>query len=900
LLVVFAFCIPWRVSAQVNHVPPRITQAVNETRLTVLRGNTHPLARAQFDRGAAPASLPMERMMLVLRRSPEQEAALGKFMAEQLNPASPNFHHWLSPEQFGAQYGPSDQDIQTIASWLESHGFQIGSVSNGRTVIEFTGNAAQVQEAFHAAIHKYVLPNGEEHWANSSDPAIPAALAPVVVGVHTLHNFFPKPMSHVVRAPARSAQAGSPRPLFNYPAGCTAATCNFVLGPADFATIYNVAPLWNAGIDGTGQTIAIITDSNINIQDVRDFRSIFGLPAKDPNIIVNGTDPGKTGDEIEAILDVEWSGAVAKNANIDLVVSRTTSNSFGGDLSATYIVNCPTTGPNCPTAVPASVLSASFGQCELFLGSAQNAFYNSTWQQAAAQGITVIVSSGDDGSAGCDFIQGNASAQPAELGLAVNGLASTPFNVAVGGTEFDYDIANPFQFWSTSNTPNTQASALSYIPEATYNDTCTNSVVYTFFGFNTAEVACNDPTVQQYQNSNGVHLVGTIGGSGGVSDCTTFDGTNPLNCTGGYPKPSWQTGTGVPNDGKRDLPDISLFAGDGTISGSSYVVCNRDFPGINNTPCSLTSGFFLNAGGTSVSAQAFAGMMALVAQKHESKQGLANPLLYSLAAQQSPSNCNASSPAADCIFNDVTAGTVSMPCSVGTPNCLAPANPSDTISVLSGFDAGAGFDLATGLGSLNVANLVNASGWQSGTGGDDFTLALSPASVTISRGGSGTVTLTITGNNGYAGTVGFTSASCSSLPSGASCGFSPTSVTGSGSTTVTISTTAPSMLAPLERPNHIGPPAFGTALALAGALSACLLLIGFRHTQRRWSAALALIAFAFVFVGIGCGGGAGAGGGGGGGNSGTPLGTTSIVVTAKTTGGTTIQRSVSVTLTVNN
>jgi hypothetical protein len=890
LLLVFALVSlsPLRVSAQVNQVPARITQAVNETRLTVLRGNTHPLARLQFDRGPAPADLPMDRMLLVLKRSPDQEAALEKFMAAQQDPYSPNFHKWLTPQEFGRQFGPADQDIQTITSWLATRGFQVGNVSKGRTVIEFSGTAADVQGAFHTTIHKYVLPNGEQHWANASDPAIPAALAPVVVGVSTLHNFFPKPMSHVVSGSARSVEAASPRPLFTFPPGCSGANCNFVLGPADFATIYNVTPLWNAGIDGTGQTIAIVTDSNINIQDARDFRSIFGLPAKDPNIIVNGGNPGLTSDEIEAILDVEWSGAVAKNADIDLVVSPTSNNTFGGDLSATYIVNNDL----------APILSMSFGQCELFLGTAQNAFYNSTWQQAAAQGITVSVSSGDDGSAGCDFVQGNTPAQPATLGLAVNGLASTPFNVAVGGTEFN--DPNPLLYWSTSNTPNIQASALSYIPEAAYNDSCTNSVVYTYFGFSSAEAACNDPTVQQFQNSSGVHLVGPIGGSGGASNCITSDGFQLSSCGGGYPKPSWQTAL-TPADSSRDLPDISLFAGDGTVSGSSYVVCNRDYPGVNNAPCSLTGSnpVFLYAGGTSVSAQVFAGIVALLDQKYESRQGLINPLLYNLAAQQSPSNCNANSPATDCIFNDVTAGTIAMPCALNTPDCFV-TTAGDSIGVLNGFDASAGYDLATGLGSVNAANLVSAPGWTSTTGADDFTLSLSSPSVTISRGGSGTVTLTIAGHNGYAGTIDFTSASCSGLPSGASCSFSPASVTGDGSTTVTISTIVSGMLAPLSRPNHFGLPASGTALTLVGALSICLLLLRLCCRWRRWSAAMALAAFAFIFVSAGCaGGGASSGGSGGGGGSGTPLGTTAFVITAKTTGGTAIQRSVSVTLTVN-
>ncbi len=315
-------------TAQASNVQSRITQEVNDSQRTVLRGNTHPLARAEFDRGPAPSTLAMDRMMLVLKRSPAQEAALEKLMAEQQDRSSPNFHKWLTPAEFGQAFGPSDQDIQKITSWLELHGFQVATVSNGRGIIEFSGTAAQVEAAFHAPIHRFVV-NGEEHWANANDPDIPVALTPVVGGVATLHNFFPKPMSHVMRPSSRVQSAAGvasvmPQVTFNTssPCGLTVVDQCFGIGPTDFATIYNVQPLWNAGIDGSGETIAVVTDSNINIQDVRDFRGIFGLPAKDPIVTLNGTNPGPNGDEIEAVLDVEWAGAVARNATINLVVFK--------------------------------------------------------------------------------------------------------------------------------------------------------------------------------------------------------------------------------------------------------------------------------------------------------------------------------------------------------------------------------------------------------------------------------------------------------------------------------------------------------------------------------------------------------------------------------------------------
>jgi subtilase family serine protease len=659
LLSIFAV----RASAQVNSAAPRITQPVDDSRLTMLPGNTYPLARPEFDRGAAPSNLAMDRMLLVLKRSPQQEAALEKLMAEQQDKSSPYFHKWLTPAQFGAQFGSVDQDVRTISSWLQSHGFQIGNVSNGRTVIEFSGNAGQVQQAFHTAIHKFVV-NGEEHWANVNDPSIPTALTPVVAGVDTLHNFHPKPMNRVATALSRS-KAGRVKPQFTF--FDNQGDEDFAIGPADFATIYNVQQVWTTGNTGQNQTIAIIDDSNINPQDDADFRSIFGLPANVPVVTVNGANPGLTDDEVEAILDVEWTGAVATNATRNLVVSASTNTTFGGDLSATFIVN---------EAIPPQVMSESYGLCELGIGSVGNAFYNSTWQQAASEGITAIVSSGDNGAAACDVPQpaspancgfsSNAIVQLAQCGLAVNGIASTPFNVSVGGT--DFNDPNPLLYFSATNTPLTQGSALSYVPEMTYNDSCTNAVVYTFFGFsgaNAAVDACNNATVEDDD------LDTIAGGGGGFSNCTTFDGTNPASCTGGYAKPSYQMAL-TPSDGKRDMPDISMFAGDGTISGSFYIVCERDFSGINGAACNLNTGVFLSAGGTSISAQVFAGIMALVDQQQGSSQGNPNTELYTLAGQQSAASCNSSAPpASNCVFNDVTVGTISMPCSIGTLDCSA-------------------------------------------------------------------------------------------------------------------------------------------------------------------------------------------------------------------------------------
>ncbi len=718
------FCLLFTASfsfAQKTSAQPQITQPVDEQTLTSLSGNTHPMARAQFDQGPAPLGLPMERMLLVLKRSPVQESALRALVDNQQDKSSSSYHKWLTPDEFGQQFGPADADVQTVTTWLQLHGFQVARVSHSKGVIEFSGTAGQVQQTFHTAIHKYTV-NGEDHWANASDPQIPSALAPTVAGVLSLHNFQKKSSGQFAGTFTRDRTTGQIKPVnptFTFPAGCDQDNNCYAVGPYDFATIYNVLPQWTAGIDGTGQTIAIVGRTNINIQDVRDFRTLFGLPANDPNIILNGPDPGINSDEGEADIDVQWSGAVAKGATIDFVTSQSTETTDGIDLSAEYIVDNNL----------APVMSESYGQCELALGTAGNAFFNSLWEQAAAQGITVMVSTGDNGSAGCDF-----GAQ-AQYGLQVSGIASTPFNVAIGGTDFD-DFSNPQTYWNTINDPSTQVSAKGYIPETTWNDSCTNGILATV-GFSTnPETNCN--------NSQLSGLWDTIGGSGGYSRCTVNSQVIG-SCSGGYSKPSWQTGAGVPADGKRDLPDVSLFASNGFV-GNFYVVCQRDTSSSNTCDLNYPYFDFAGYGGTSVSSPAFAGIMALVNQKTGSRQGVANYVLYKLAGQQSASTCNSSNGSnSSCNFNDVTKGTISVPCLTGSPYCQTNVL-GDPFGVLTGYTTTTAYDLATGLGSVNVNNIVN--NWHTVTfKPSTTTLSITPTTG-ITHGQSVNVSIGVTGTGG--------------------------------------------------------------------------------------------------------------------------------------------------------
>ena len=693
--------------------PARILQAIDPANRAVLTGNTYYLARPQYDAGAAPANLPMDRMLLLLRRSPEREAALEQLLQDQQNSASPSYHNWLTPEQFGAQFGPAAQDIQTVVSWLQSQGFSVNRISNGATVIEFSGTAGQVQSALGTAIHKYDV-NGEEHWANSSDPSIPAALAPVVAGFDTLHN-FPRKAMHVVsgvysrdRGTGRTKlvrSATTAMPAWNLGCGQNGTTCYF-LGPYDFATIYNVQPLWAASpaIDGTGQSIAVIGESDVDAKDIEGFQSLFGLPAKDPVVVVDGPDPGIVqGDETESDLDLEWSGAVAKGATVKFIIAATTNTTLGVDLAAQHAVD----------ENIAPIISESYGVCEAGLGTSGNAFFNALWQQAAAQGITVILASGDGGSAGCDNHDA-APPAPAEFGLQISGFASTPYNVAVGGTDFN-DLGTTSTYWNPTNTAITQASAKGYIPEVPWNDTCTSQALayYDFVG--TALNNCNNPNLLDV-------VVWTVGGSGGTSSCTTGDGRDITSCSGGYTKPTWQSGKGVPADGKRDIPDVALFASSGFFTGSAYIVCEADITDF--AYCNDSNLEFLRVGGTSASAPSFAGIMAMVDQKTAARQGNANYILYSLAGQSGASCASAGAPASTCVFYDVATGTNAMPCDATAPqpvNCGTPGSAG--IGILTGYNAGAGYDLTTGLGSVNAANLVKS--WSA------FSLALKPSATTL-------------------------------------------------------------------------------------------------------------------------------------------------------------------------
>lgn len=643
-----------------GQTPGRIRLPIDDRQVVRLGQTKHPLATTANSVGHLEANTKFERMLLVLSPSAEQEQELKQLLDEQHKKSSPNYQRWLTAAEFGTRFGVADVDVQKVRGWLESRGFTVGNVAQSKRWIEFSGTSHQVESAFHTEMQYYRI-TGKTHIANATDVAVPEAMAEVTPGVASLNNFGKRPPRRMAEGVVgRDSQGHKIRLQPNLTA--VGATITYYLAPGDLAAIYNTKPLLGAGIDGSGISIAVTAQSDIELTDVQEFRQIFGLKANDPNFIVSGPDPGLANqtDAEEAQLDVEWAGAVAPGATIDLVVAASTATTSGVDLAAAYAIDNEV----------APILTYTYGSCEYALGAAGNALYNALWQQAAAEGITVLVAVGDNGAAGCD----NANAGiVAGHGLAVNGAASTPYNIAVGGTEF-VEGATPSTYWNGTNAADF-SSALGYIPEAAWNESCdpgqTASATNCVFG------------------STNLSL---LAGGGGTSTV--------------YAKPIWQTGAGVPADGARDVPDVAIAAASGH---DDFVYCTS----LGGTPCQLNgqtvTGLTL-VGGTSAATPAMAGILALVEQKNGPFQGQANHVLYQLAQMQGNS-CDASkqtSPTAQntCVFYDVTAGSNAVPCARGSAGCSSTV--SGTNGFLTGNAAGPGYDLATGLGSVNAANLASA------------------------------------------------------------------------------------------------------------------------------------------------------------------------------------------------
>ena len=661
-----------------------ITQEVAEASLVRLAGNTRPEANAANDRGPVAPEFPMEHMLLQLRRPPEHEQALENYLNEVQDTKSPNYHHWLTAQEIGQQYGLPAQDLDAITGWLKSHGFIINKLYPNGVVIDFSGIAAEVSEAFHTEIHHLDV-KGERHVASVSDPQIPAALASAVVGVVSLNDFRPRPQYR-----------SRPSYTYNNCSGTVAGGTCYGVVPADLATIYNLAPLFTGGTSGKGQTIVVAEDSDVySPSDWDTFRSTYGLSAFPAGSFTQEhpgcADPGVAADEAESILDAEWASAAAPSAAIVVASCMGTGATSGVLLAVENVLSSGT---------PPDALSISYGEPESVIGATGNAFIESLYQQAAAEGVSVFVAAGDQGAADAE----NASTFESN-GLSVSGYSSTPYNVAVGATDFGNEYAGSSStYWSNTN-GKYGGSALSYVPEIPWNDSCASGLIATFLGYSSTYGSgglCNSSDASTYQ------LLDIFAGGGGPSGCAT--GSAVGGTCAGYAKPAWQSAPGNPNDGVRDLPNVSMFGADG-VWGNSYVICDSD-------PADFGGGCLTGWGGASFGAPIMAGIQALVSQQTGSRQGNPNPVYYSLAAAEagygtSGSPCNSSlgnQAASSCIFYDVTEGDIGVPC-IGSQNCYVPSGTYGVLSISNSafqpaYLAAPGWDFATGIGTLNAYNLV--------------------------------------------------------------------------------------------------------------------------------------------------------------------------------------------------
>ena len=656
--------------------PPasRLAERLDSGRTFVLPGTIEPRLAKAVDEGEAEPSLTLPGITLHFKMTDAQQADLDQLSQAQQDPTSPHYHQWLTPEQFADRFGMSQSDLLQITEWLQQLGFSDIQPARSRRFVVMAGTASLVQLAFGTAIRRYRV-DTKLHYANSSDPVLPRALIGVVGAIRGLSDFHPRP--HGIQS--------SLRPRFT-----SSLSGNHFMAPGDFAAIYNVAPLYNSGINGSGQKIAIAGQTDIKVSDIEAFQTASGLPIKDPQVMLYGSDPGTVaGDETEADLDIEWSGAVARGATIVFV------NSQDALTSAIFAIDHNL----------GQVLSISYGLCEAQTPSAQVREFNAVFQQANVQGITVVAASGDQGAADCDGPVG-ANAQPpssASQGLAVDFPASSPYVTGAGGTEFN---ENGHTYWSATNNA-TAGSAISYIPEMTWNDTATDKV---------------------------------LSSSGG--------GASIL-----FAKPSWQQGTGVPADGFRDVPDIALNA---SPDHDPYLICSAGW---------CTNGYrnsqtFLDVvGGTSAAVPSFAGIVALINQKMHSSQGNINPALYAISS------------VAPGVFHDITVGSNIVPCVVGKPNCTTgtmgfKAGPGyDQVTGLGSIDA---YNLANAMEGIQQTAPVALgesgeffSPLQGGgtvgvtpTGIGTWTASTSASWITITGPASGignsTVSFTVAANTGAA------------------------------------------------------------------------------------------------------------------------------------------------------
>jgi subtilase family serine protease len=674
---------------------PLITQNIDDGQLTTLSGNTRPEVRRATARTPVPSERHLEHVHLLLKRSPGQERGVENFVDGLTKPGSPSYHRWVSATEFGRRFGAADADVNRINGWLRAKGFTVNLVYPNRMMIDFSGTVGQVRDAFHTEIDQMAV-SGVSHIANISDPKIPTALTPAVEGIVSLHDFHP----HNAKSPRRADTAN-----------CGGAAC-YAVAPGDLATIYDLGRLFASGYTGRGQVIATVESTDLySSSDWATFRNTFRLnqyPGGNLQVVhpapaggIACGDPGvRAGDDGEAALDTEWATAAAPGATIMLASCVSSGATNGVFLAIQNLVN---------SANPPPMISVSYALCEAYNGAASNAAFNKLYQQAAAEGISVFVATGDSGASDCSPGPGAA-----QSGIGINGWGNSQYNVAVGGTDFrdKYD-GTTASYWRT-NSGAPWSTARSYIPEIPWNDNCANTFLANYFGGTDVTYG-----VSGFCNTqNGFQSLSS--GGGGPSQCYSgspaVSGVASGTCKA-YPKPAWQRlVAGYVVDGARDVPDISVFAADG-IWGHSYATCFSD-PNSGGGPCTGNPALWKgNGGGTSYGAPIMAGIQALINQHKGARQGNPAPIYYQLAARQYGAsgnpNCSAdlgNSIEQDCMFHDVVSGTTDIYCGGGY-NCYLPSGNFGVLSISnSGFapayNAKRGYDLATGIGSVDAYNIV--------------------------------------------------------------------------------------------------------------------------------------------------------------------------------------------------
>ena len=754
-----------------------------------LPAGVHRLAVPENDRGRVDPATQFGSILLQTSPTPSQKRALTQLLAVQQDRNSPSYHKWLTPEQWADRFGLSQNDIQKVTTWLKAQGFTIKDVARGRNWIIVSGSAAQVESAFGTEIHHFEI-NGEVHAANASVPKIPVALSGIVTGIRGLDDFHLRPRTHV-------------RPDY-YSSLYNAA----FIAPGDLATLYDLNPLYQSGIDGTGQKFAIIGQTDIYLSDLNNFRSGFGFSpsitctnnssglitacsdAHLSYVVAGGlADPGKTlaGDLSEADVDLEIAGSVARNAQLVYVNAPATFSSTGGLVSGgVWVAWYWAVDKNL-----APVISMSYGNCEFgFPYSVSGSADETELQKANSEGITFVNSTGDSGSAECDFGGSGGTLTSTNLatqGLAVSYPASSPEVTGVGGTAIPLGNFGT-NYWATTNATD-GGSALSYVPEQPWNDDlefsqfCQSNATNTFCssGNGTGTAITSESTAQS--------AIGPSSTGGGASNCAVQNGGNTA-CVSGFAQPSWQTVSVSGQASARFSPDVSLLA---TPNFPGYIFCTEvselgdTGSGSSCSPGGATG--ISNAialknpsliGGTSISSPAFGGMVVLLNQYLGSAGlGNVNPELYSLAA--TPANA---------AFHPVASGDNNVYCEVGSPS----GQPWDIQCPMGGVfgfdgtnaDSTTSYNLVTGLGSLDVNNLAIA--WKAMTTQPGFTLSSSSATLSATAGSNtGGSTITVTPNkNGF--TTGPVTLACTGLPSGATCQFTP--ATTSTTSTLVIQTTA--------------------------------------------------------------------------------------------------------------